>query len=138
MRTADSFDAVGHELDGLAAHLFPGHLDFGFHPDGTQGPTINQVVASIAASYIEKLLAGTCTWMASYIDMDDGIMRCLPADRLDALRQQRGNSLLWVSAAEIVVVQALDEHPVAWRLAGLDRDPGYLPSAGRKLRFVFD
>ncbi|MFN8632926.1 MAG: ThiF family adenylyltransferase [Chloroflexota bacterium] len=47
---------------------------------GTQGPTINQVVASIAASYIEKLLAGTCTWMASYIDMDDGIMRCLPAD----------------------------------------------------------
>ncbi len=45
-----------------------------------QGPTINQVVASIAASYVEKLLAGTCTWMASYFDLDDGTLRCLSAD----------------------------------------------------------
>jgi len=48
--------------------------------DGEQGPTINQIVASIAASYIEKLLAGTCAWMASYFDFDDGTLRCLPAD----------------------------------------------------------
>jgi len=45
-----------------------------------QGPTINQIVASIAASYVEKLLAGTCRWMASYFDFDDGTLRCLPAD----------------------------------------------------------
>ena len=54
------------------------------------------------------------------------------------LWQQRGNACVWLSAAEIVVVYPLDEHPVAWRLAGLDRDPGYLPSAGRTLRFVFE
>ena len=48
--------------------------------DGMQGPTINQVVASIAASYVEKLLNGTCTWMAAYFDLDDGTLRCLPAD----------------------------------------------------------
>ena len=48
--------------------------------DGLQGPTINQVVASIAASYVEKLLGGTCDWMASYFDLDDGTLRCLPAD----------------------------------------------------------
>ena len=48
--------------------------------DGVQGPTINQIVASIAASYVEKLLAGTCRWMASYFDFDDGTLRCLPAD----------------------------------------------------------
>ena len=47
---------------------------------GDQGPTINQVVAAIAASYIEKLLAGTCTWMASYFDLDDGTLRCVAAD----------------------------------------------------------
>ncbi len=47
---------------------------------GDQGPTINQVVAAIAASYIEKLLAGTCLWMASYFDFDDGTLRCVPAD----------------------------------------------------------
>lgn len=47
---------------------------------GDQGPTINQVVAAIAASYIEKLLAGTCGWMASYFDLDDGTLRCVPAE----------------------------------------------------------
>lgn len=47
---------------------------------GEQGPTINQVVAAIAASYVEKLLAGACRWMASYFDLDDGTLRCVPAD----------------------------------------------------------
>ncbi len=47
---------------------------------GEQGPTINQVVAAIAASYVEKLLAGTCAWMATYFDLDDGTLRCVPAD----------------------------------------------------------
>lgn len=54
-----------------------------------------------------------------------------------AFVQEESAALIWVSAAEIVVVQPLDEHPVAWRLAGLDRDPGFLPSAGRSLRFIF-
>ena len=35
---------------------------------------------SIAASYVEKLLGGVCSWMASYFDLDDGTLRCLPAD----------------------------------------------------------
>lgn len=47
---------------------------------GAQGPTINQVVAALAASYVEKLLAGTCGWLASYFDLDDGTLRCVPAD----------------------------------------------------------
>lgn len=48
--------------------------------DGTQGPTINQAIAAIAASYVEKLLDGTLGWMASYLDLDDGTLRCVPAD----------------------------------------------------------
>ncbi len=47
---------------------------------GDQGPTINQMVAAIAASFVEKLLAGTCTWMASYFDLDDGTLRSVAAD----------------------------------------------------------
>ena len=47
---------------------------------GDQGPTINQVVAAIAASFVEKLLTGTCAWMASYFDLDDGALRCVAAD----------------------------------------------------------
>ena len=45
-----------------------------------QGPTINQMVAAVAAGYVEKLLSGTCRWMASYFDSDDGLLRCVPAD----------------------------------------------------------
>lgn len=48
--------------------------------EAQQGPTINQVIAALAASFVEKLLAGTCAWMAAYCDMDDGTLRCLPAD----------------------------------------------------------
>lgn len=47
---------------------------------GEQGPTINQVVAAIAASYVEKLIVGTCSWMATYLDLDDGTLRSVPAD----------------------------------------------------------
>ncbi len=47
---------------------------------GDQGPTINQVVAAIAASFVEKLLAGICAWMASYFDLDDGTLRCVAVD----------------------------------------------------------
>ena len=47
---------------------------------GDQGPTINQVVAAIAASFVEKLVAGNCTWMASYFDLEDGTLRCVAAD----------------------------------------------------------
>lgn len=45
-----------------------------------QGGTINQVVAAVAASFIEKLLTDTCRWMAAYFDLDDGTLRCLPAE----------------------------------------------------------
>lgn len=44
---------------------------------------------------------------------------------------------LWLSEAEWVAEFDLGSHDVAWRLAGLDRDPGWLPSAGCTLRFVF-
>jgi PRTRC genetic system ThiF family protein len=48
--------------------------------EGEQGGTINQAVAAVAAGYVEKLLAGTCGWMASYFDLDDGTLRCVPSD----------------------------------------------------------
>lgn len=45
---------------------------------------------------------------------------------------------LWLSEAEWVAEFDLAGHDVAWRLAGLDRDPGWLPASGCSLRFVFD
>ena len=32
----------------------------------------------------------------------------------------------------------LDDHPIAIRLSGLDRDPGWMPSVGCDIRFFYD
>ena len=45
-----------------------------------QGPTINQVVAAIAANFVEKLFAGSCGMMSAYFDMEDVTLRCVPAE----------------------------------------------------------
>lgn len=61
---------------------------------------------------------------------------CRPAAWPQALTLARP-ARLWLSEAEWVAEFPLDTHDVAWRLAGLDRDPGWLPSAGCSLRFEF-
>ena len=48
--------------------------------DGDQGRTINQMMASLLAAYVERLLDGTCGWMATYLDLDDGLLRFVPAE----------------------------------------------------------
>jgi PRTRC genetic system ThiF family protein len=45
-----------------------------------QGPTINQFVAAVAAQVVEQLLEGRCRWMGAYFDLDDGTLRCVPAE----------------------------------------------------------
>lgn len=61
---------------------------------------------------------------------------CRPAAWPQALTLARP-ARLWLSEAEWVAEFRLDSHDVAWRLAGLDRDPGWLPAAGCSLRFEF-
>ncbi|MFO1429860.1 MAG: hypothetical protein U1F76_06930 [Candidatus Competibacteraceae bacterium] len=84
--------------------------------------------------------AGFNGWFARYL----ASVRARLASALEVSPAQVGGALvgeparIWVSAAEIVVVYRLEHHPVEWRLAGLDRDPGYLPSVGRSLRFIFE
>ena len=45
---------------------------------------------------------------------------------------------IFVSAARVDVMMSMEEHPVAIRLAGLDRDPGWVPAAGRSIHYHFD
>jgi hypothetical protein len=42
-----------------------------------------------------------------------------------------------ISPSHVDVVLSLAELPVEIRLAGLDRDPGWIPAAGRYLAFHF-
>jgi hypothetical protein len=45
---------------------------------------------------------------------------------------------VFVTAARLDVNLALAELPIAVRLAGLDRDPGWVPAAGRFIAFHFE
>lgn len=42
-----------------------------------------------------------------------------------------------VTPAHVDVLFSLEKLPISIRLAGLDRDPGFVPSAGRSIRFFF-
>ena len=63
-------------------------------------------------------------------------LRLRPAAWPQALTLARP-ARLWISEGEWVAEFDLNAHDVSWRLAGLDRDPGWLPSAGCTLRFSF-
>jgi hypothetical protein len=50
----------------------------------------------------------------------------------------RRPALVHVTPTSVDVVSQLEDLPIEIRLAGLDRDPGYVPAAGRSLRFHFE
>jgi hypothetical protein len=43
-----------------------------------------------------------------------------------------------VTPAHVEVSFSLETHPIEIRMAGLDRDPGWIPEAGRHVAFHFD
>jgi len=43
-----------------------------------------------------------------------------------------------LAGEDVIVGFALDDHPLAIRLAGLDRDPGWIPAARRSIRYRFE
>ena len=79
-------------------------------------------------------------WLAALARyLEARIARALGStDRKAALRQmlkQRGTVRL--HGSELVCAFCLDSHPIELRLAGIDRDPGWVPSAARTVRFEF-
>ncbi len=47
---------------------------------GDQAKTINQMMASLLVAYVERLIDGTYGWMATYLDLDEGLLRFVPAE----------------------------------------------------------
>jgi hypothetical protein len=43
-----------------------------------------------------------------------------------------------VTDDRVAVLFRLAEHPIELRMAGLDRDPGWVPAAGRHIVFHYD
>ena len=50
----------------------------------------------------------------------------------------RARARIFVTADRLDVMLSLEEHPIAIRLSGLDRDPGWVPAAGRFVAFHFE
>jgi hypothetical protein len=59
------------------------------------------------------------------------------ADELRALVFAR-RARVDVTLIDVNVTFSLAEHPIALRLAGLDRDPGWVPAAGRSIAFYYE
>jgi hypothetical protein len=55
---------------------------------------------------------------------------------LGSLLQQRGT--MAVTRERVTVHFCIAEHPIELRLSGLDRDPGWVPAAGRIISFHYD
>ena len=49
----------------------------------------------------------------------------------------RHRAHIYMSASEVDVHLSLDDLPIELRAAGMDRDPGWIPAAGRSVRFHF-
>jgi len=74
-----------------------------------QGPTINAHLATWAATYVERLLDGTCGWSETLIDVDAGTVHCAPID------PGRTARLLGIDAGELELSPPVAATPTARR-----------------------
>ncbi len=77
-------------------------------------------------------------WISDYLRVRLArALRVEPADDLTTMLLMRA-ARVEVSPARLDVFFGLAELPVEIRLAGLDRDPGWVPAAGRAIAFHYD
>jgi len=74
-------------------------------------------------------------WLAPYVRAR--LARALGDAGDPAIALGRHPAWLHLTDTDLDVSLSLDKLPIAIRLAGLDRDPGWVPSAGRVIRFHF-
>jgi hypothetical protein len=73
-------------------------------------------------------------WMASYFRAR--LLRALGRDDAVALLCDRPAHVVF-TLTHVDVTFSLDHHPIEIRMSGLDRDPGWIPAAGRYVSFHF-
>jgi hypothetical protein len=104
-------------LLGGREHEPPGHV---FAPPGGES------LAEWVSACVERLRAR----LLAVLDLED------PAQLTTVLCAYHARVL--VTAARLDIVLRLDELSLAVRLAGLDRNPGWIPAAGLTLQFHFE
>ena len=77
-------------------------------------------------------------WLTPYVRARLRRALVLPKTEDPVAMLLRHNARIYVTQTQLDVMLSLDTLPIEIRLAGLDRDPGWLPAAGRKIRFHFE
>jgi hypothetical protein len=115
----------------LAGRTAPDALTAEIEPYSAEASAIEDVDDRIhALSPLDRWTG----WIAGYLRAR--LARALNRD--DAAQVLcRVPARLQVTPAHVHVFIRLDEHPIESRLAGLDRDPGWIPAAGRYVSFHF-
>jgi hypothetical protein len=77
-------------------------------------------------------------WLVPYVQAR--LERALGVEHRHPLRDLvfRHQAAIEITAARVDVRFPLAKHPIELRLAGLDRDPGWVPAGGRTLAFHYD
>lgn len=79
-----------------------------------------------------------CGWLLPYLGRRLALAMGLRSARRAARLLLRQPARVEVSAARLDIHLRLADLPISVRLAGLDRDPGWVPAAGRFLAFHYD
>jgi hypothetical protein len=113
-------DPVWKVLAELAGHPARRRPERGFKPPGRK--SVDRWFAEMSARLVARL------------------MLALGAEEAKGIPDQvcRYPAHIYKSAAAVDVHLSLADLPISLRVAGLDRDPGWIPAAGRSLRFHFE
>lgn len=123
-------------LAGRAAGCEPGEgfappADWAL-PDAWRGPAVSHGLAVPPAG-----LAAWSGWLLTQIAPRLAALLDCPPDALGP-RLCGYHATVWLGDEVLDVYLSLDALPIEIRVAGLDRDPGWLPAAARIIRFHFE
>jgi hypothetical protein len=87
---------------------------------------------------VSPALARWAAWTAEYVGVRLRFALATTTPAAAARLLLRHRAIVVAGRDRVTVRFSLNDHPVAIRMAGLDRDPGFIPAAGRTVVFHYD
>ena len=107
-------------------------LSFGLLPERLRS-LVNEGDSAVASP-----LDRWVNWLVSYIECRLALSINEPDRSIVRDLVFRHDAQIYVTAERVTVRFSLATHPIALRMAGLDRNPGWVPSAGRSISFEYE
>jgi hypothetical protein len=139
----DAMWAALAQLDGRKPGIMPGE---GLHveraPEDENQPSLYDVTTTLAgglSSALHYLLSGLMPTICSHLEQTLGWSNDAQSQRRaleHGLLRRPGR--LYVTATHVDLVMSLEDISIPVRLAGLDRNPGWVPAFARVVQFHFE